>query len=60
MSATVIRETPEQLIARRRKLLASCRLPEQELRERAELEALTAAEADVLEQIEEIDFLLGQ
>lgn len=60
MSSSVIRETPEQLAARRRKLLASCHLPEQELRERADLDALTAAEADVLEQIEEIDFLLGR
>lgn len=59
MSATVIRETPERLTARRRELLAACRLSEEELWDRADLDALTAEEADVLERIREIDFLLG-
>ena len=57
--AAVVIERRERLEARRRELLTSVDAPEAVLRVRAVERSLTADEADVLEELDEIGFLLG-
>ncbi len=58
--AMVIVESRSGLVERRRQLLKSVGLTEAELRVRAVERSLTSAEADVLEELDEIGFLLGE
>lgn len=52
--------TTSDLQRKREQLLAGIKMPEEELRRRAETYQLTADEIDVLREIDEIDFLLGK
>ncbi len=57
--ASVIVESRESLVERRIGLLRSVDASEAELRVRAVERSLTSAESDVLEELDEIGFLLG-
>ncbi len=52
--------TTKDLERKRRILLATIKLPEDEIRRRAKSYRLTATEFDALREIDEIDFLLGK
>jgi hypothetical protein len=52
--------TREQLEKRRRAALARLDISERDLRQRAVEHVLTPEERDVLTELEEIDFLLGE
>lgn len=59
MTPTVEVMHRNELHARRRELVASCGLSEEELRSRADVYSLSPELVAVLNEIEEIDFLLG-
>ncbi len=58
--ATVIVESRESLVERGRQLLESVGATEEQLRARAVERSLTSDEADVLKELDEIGFLLGE
>jgi hypothetical protein len=60
MTIAVVDLTRDDLIRRRRELLASLRMSQEELRNRAEREIATADERAALAGLEEIAFLLGE
>lgn len=57
---SVITRSEADLKKRRRALVADTRMTEKELRHRAESFQLSAREADLLREIDEIDYLLGR
>jgi hypothetical protein len=57
--SSVITPTKAELEDRRKALVAGTKMSERELRRRAESYQLGASEADVLREIDEIDYLLG-
>jgi len=57
--ATVISKSTEELKQEREHLLQRAGLPEQELRSRAESYQLTSEQMDILEAINNIDYLLN-
>lgn len=59
MTAELYEVTREQLTERRRAALARLDISERALRQRAVEHVLTPEERDVLNELEEIDFLLG-
>lgn len=58
--ATVIVESRESLVERGRQLLESVGATEEQLRARAVERSVTSDEADVLKELDEIGFLLGE
>ncbi|MGH3800680.1 MAG: hypothetical protein ACRDTD_11190 [Pseudonocardiaceae bacterium] len=60
MAAELHEVTREQLEGRRRAALARLDISERDLRQRAVEHVLTPEERDVLTELEEIDFLLGE
>lgn len=60
MTAELHEVTREQLEERRRAALARLGISERDLRQRAVEHVLTPEERDVLTELEEIDFLLGE
>lgn len=57
--ATVISRSAEELKRERKHLLRRAGLPERELRSRAETYQLTANQMDILDAIDNIDYLLN-
>lgn len=57
--SSVIIESTDELVRRRGGLLVALGLSEGELRRRAVSRSLTSQEADALEELDEIGFLLG-
>lgn len=59
MNAKLVRHTREELEARRRAIVARMDPDERTVRARAEQDALTPEERDLLLELEGVDFLLG-
>jgi hypothetical protein len=60
MTAELHEVTREQLVEGRRAALARLDIPEHDLHQRAVEHVLTPEEREVLTELEEIDFLLGE
>jgi hypothetical protein len=58
--AAVLTPTTRELKKRRKDLLASVSIPEEEFRRLGARFQLSAADAEVLREIQDIDYLLGQ
>lgn len=58
MASTLVRLTAQEIEERRRALLAEAGMSAEELRERADVWALTQAQSAILDALEDLDFLL--